>query len=107
MSFDRGKLARIRSEIVARAPHQRSVAACELSPREIASRVEDLGLKDSRPFFEKLVWTADDVTAFLQCSKRTVWNLVASDRIPYIRVRKLVRFQRHRVIEWLQKGGTR
>ena len=57
-------------------------------------------------FFDNLVWTTDQVANFLSCSERHIRELVAKDKIPYFKVGRLVRFHKHRVIEWLQKGGT-
>lgn len=58
-------------------------------------------------FFDKLVWTAEDVARELNVSSRYVYKLVSMDRIPYSKVGRLVRFSPVRVIEWLNQGGTR
>lgn len=57
--------------------------------------------------FEKQVWTTEDVARELNISVRYVYKLISEDRIPYSKVGRLVRFSPVRVIEWLQKGGTR
>ena len=58
-------------------------------------------------FLENLVWTIGDVAKFFSCSERHVRDLVAKDRVPFFKIGRLVRFHKHQVIEWLQKGGTR
>lgn len=58
-------------------------------------------------FDNKLVWTAEDVARELNVSLRYVYKLISNDRIPYSKVGRLVRFSPVRVIEWLNKGGTR
>ncbi len=62
---------------------------------------------DSESFFEKSVWTVDDVAHELGCSVRHVYKLISSDRIPYSKVGRLVRFSPSKVCEWLKQGGTR
>ena len=57
--------------------------------------------------FDKLVWTAEDVARELNVSVRYVYKLISSDRIPYAKLGRLVRFSPVKVIEWLKKGGTR
>ena len=55
----------------------------------------------------KLVWNVDDVARELECSVRHVRKLVSENRIPYLKIGRLVRFSPLRVREWLHKGGTR
>lgn len=55
----------------------------------------------------KLVWTSEEVASELGCSIRHVRKLVSEDRIPYLKVGRLVRFSPLRLREWLHKGGTR
>lgn len=57
--------------------------------------------------FDKLVWTIEDVACELDCSIRHVYKLIATDRIPYAKVGRLVRFSSVRISEWLKQGGTR
>ena len=63
--------------------------------------------KASALFFDNLTWTTKDVARELKISLRYVYKLISSDKIPYAKVGRLVRFSPVRVIEWLQKGGTR
>jgi len=58
-------------------------------------------------FFDKLVWTIEDVARELNCSIRHVYKLIATDKIPYAKVGRLVRFSPVRISEWLKQGGTR
>ena len=58
-------------------------------------------------FFEKLVWSVEDVARELQVSERYVYKLVSNDKIPYSKIGRLVRFSPVRVYEWLKQGGTR
>jgi excisionase family DNA binding protein len=58
-------------------------------------------------FFDKLVLTVEDVAKELNCSPRTVQNLVSKDRIPYAKIGRLVRFSRDRIHDWLKQGGNR
>ena len=56
--------------------------------------------------------TAQEIAAFLRISPKTVYNWVSLGIIPCIRFnRRLVRFERKRVVEWLaqyeQKGRKR
>ncbi len=66
--------------------------------------------KNSLALFEKtnkLVWTIDDVAKELNCSVRHVRKLVSRNKIPYLKIGRLVRFSPQRISEWLHKGGTR
>ena len=67
----------------------------------------DPGASPPGAVFDKLVWTADDVARELNVSVRYVYKLISSDRIPYAKLGRLVRFSPVKVIEWLKKGGTR
>jgi excisionase family DNA binding protein len=58
-------------------------------------------------FFDKVVWTTKDVCSVLNCSERHIRELVSSDRIPYVKVGRLVRFYRDDILGWLKQGGTR
>ena len=68
-------------------------------------------IMSGKPFpdlvIDKLVWTANDVARELHVSVRYIYKLISSDRIPYAKVGRLVRFSPVKVIEWLKKGGTR
>lgn len=55
----------------------------------------------------KLVWNVDDVARELECSVRHVRKLVSENKIPYLKIGRLVRFSPLRVREWLHKRGTR
>lgn len=57
--------------------------------------------------FDKLVWTVEDVARELSVSVRHVYKLTSEGRIPYAKVGKVVRFSPVKIVEWLQKGGTR
>ena len=57
--------------------------------------------------FEKLAWSVDDVARTLGVSVSHVYHLVSSDKIPYAKVGRIVRFSPAKISEWLQKGGTR
>lgn len=57
--------------------------------------------------FDKLVWSVADVAKELSISVRHVYRLISSDKIPYCKVGRLVRFSPVKISEWLQKGGTR
>ena len=76
-----------------------------LSPK--SDTVIELETNISRAFFDKVVWTIKDVCFALQCSERHIRELVSVDKIPYVKVGRLVRFYRDDVLEWLKKGGTR
>lgn len=52
-------------------------------------------------------WEPMDVARELKCSRRTVFNLVHKDLIPYAKVGRLLRFCPTRIEEWLAAGGTR
>ncbi len=62
---------------------------------------------ENNAFFEKLIWTVEDVARELNCSQRHVYKLISNDKIPYSKVGRLVRFSPARVSEWLRQGGTR
>jgi excisionase family DNA binding protein len=53
--------------------------------------------------FDKLVWSVEDVAKELSVSTRHVHRLVSSDKIPYAKVGRLVRFSPVKLSEWLQK----
>lgn len=58
-------------------------------------------------FFDKLVWTVEDVARELSVSDRHVYKLMSEGKIPYSKVGRVVRFSPVKIVEWLQKGGTR
>jgi excisionase family DNA binding protein len=64
-------------------------------------------MPDTKPVFEKLVWTVEDVAVALGVSVRHVHKLISMDRIPYSKVGRRTVFLRSRISEWLLKGGTR
>lgn len=58
-------------------------------------------------FFDKLVWSVEDVARELSVSARHIYRLISTDKIPYAKVGRTVRFSPVKIAEWLQKGGTR
>ena len=67
-----------------------------------------IGGSASGLFFEnKMVWSVEDVAKELSISVRHVYRLISMDKIPYAKVGRTVRFSPVKIVEWLQKGGTR
>ncbi len=78
---------------------------------ELTNRPRQMDSGSQGPIFDnkivKLVWTVDDAARELECSVRHVRKLVSENKIPYLKIGRLVRFSPLRVREWLHKGGTR
>ncbi len=78
---------------------------------ELTERLRHIESGGHSPIFDsrivKLVWNVDDVARELECSVRHVRKLVSENKIPYLKIGRLVRFSPLRVREWLHKGGTR
>ncbi len=78
---------------------------------ELTERPRHVESGGHSPIFDtrivKLVWNVDDVARELECSVRHVRKLVSENKIPYLKIGRLVRFSPLRVREWLHKGGTR
>jgi excisionase family DNA binding protein len=56
-------------------------------------------------FFENriMLWTAQDIADFLQCSVKHVYNLVWKDEIPYEKIGGLLRFKPEQLNAWLEE----
>jgi excisionase family DNA binding protein len=74
-------------------------------PRHMDSGLSQTSIFDNG--IVKLVWNVEDVARELECSVRHVRKLVSENKIPYLKIGRLVRFSPLRVREWLHKGGTR
>ena len=57
-------------------------------------------------FDNQRLLTVKDVAETLQCSLQHIYNLVWRGEIPYVKVGGLLRFQKERLIEWLQERST-
>lgn len=55
-------------------------------------------------FFQNL-WTVTDTANFLKVSKKTVYDWVHKRQIPFIKVRRLLRFKPEEIAKWLHTGG--
>ena len=79
--------------------------------QELTDGLRHMDSGGNNPLFDskivKLVWNVDDVARELECSVRHVRKLVSENKIPYLKIGRLVRFSPLRVREWLHKGGTR
>ena len=63
--------------------------------------------KQQALFFDnQRLLTVKDVAEFLQCSLQHIYNLVWRGEIPYVKVGRLLRFQKERLIEWLHERST-
>jgi len=51
------------------------------------------------------VWTASQVAGFLQCSSKTVLQLVRHEGLPGFRLRSRLRFVPGDVLEWARRRG--
>ena len=52
------------------------------------------------------VMTADEVAAFLRVDRKTVYDAVKNGTLPALRLRKVIRFCREEVLQFL-RGNTR
>jgi excisionase family DNA binding protein len=48
------------------------------------------------------LYTAAEVAALLRCDRRTVYNLVKADSIPYRRIGHLLRFEVAAIEQWVK-----
>ena len=62
---------------------------------------------DEKFFLNRIVlWTANDVARFLQCSLQHVYNLVWRGEIPYVKIGGLLRFKPENIRMWLEERTT-
>ena len=54
--------------------------------------------------FEKKIWYMDDVLAFTQYSRKTIYNLVSLGEIPHQKQRKRLVFIPQEILNWIFKG---
>lgn len=55
---------------------------------------------------ERVALTVPEVAAMLGCSERTVWTLLATEKLPRVRLGASVRIHRAAVERFLEAGGT-
>ncbi len=60
--------------------------------------------KDS--VFENDLWNANDVSKFLKCSVKHIYNLVWKDEIPFVKIGGLLRFRKEQLETWLNERST-
>jgi excisionase family DNA binding protein len=53
------------------------------------------------------LYTTTEVAELLRCHPRTVYRLVESDSIPYLRIGGLVRFDSEAIEQWLNEQSSR
>lgn len=61
------------------------------------------GDRVTQPVFEPLL-TVDEAAEFARVSKRTLYSLVESRRIPYLRIGAQIRFDRRAMIEFMESS---
>jgi excisionase family DNA binding protein len=49
--------------------------------------------------------TIKDVAGYLQLSEQTIQRYVLKREIPYLKIRKVIRFRPSAIEEWAEKGG--
>ena len=54
--------------------------------------------------FENL-WTVTDTADFLKVSEKTIYDWVYKREIPFIKLRRLLRFRPSEIAKWLHSGG--
>jgi predicted DNA-binding transcriptional regulator AlpA len=54
-----------------------------------------------KTLFEKKYWTIQDVVAFTQLAKGTIYNLCSADKIPHQKKRKRLIFHPQEILNWL------
>lgn len=53
-------------------------------------------------FFEKLIWTIDEVCRYTTYKKGTIYNLVSSGSIPYRKRGRKLFFIPSEILEWIK-----
>lgn len=57
---------------------------------------------------EKQILVAEEVAELLRVDKQRIYELIRSDRIPFIRVgERQYRFSVHAIDQWIKDGGSR
>jgi predicted DNA-binding transcriptional regulator AlpA len=59
---------------------------------------------DHSLLFKKKIWYIDDVIAFTEYSRGTIYNLVSAKSIPHQRQRKRLIFIPNEILNWMFKG---
>jgi excisionase family DNA binding protein len=49
------------------------------------------------------ILTIDEAAAFVKVKKRTLYDFVQRKAIPHLRVRKLIRFSKRALLNWMQE----
>lgn len=61
-----------------------------------------IDIRTTDVFFDKLIWSIDEVARFTRYSKGTIYNLVSEGDIPYRKKRGRLWFIPSEVISWLK-----
>ncbi len=59
---------------------------------------------ENRSLFENL-WTVTETAEFLRVSEKTIYDWVYRREIPFIKLKRLLRFRPTEIAKWLQIGG--
>jgi excisionase family DNA binding protein len=51
-------------------------------------------------------WTIDELVSVLTISKKTLYKMVATNRIPCIRMGGSIRFDPHQTAKWVEQRST-
>lgn len=62
-------------------------------------------MKAEKNLFFQNLWTVTDVANFLKVSEKTVYDWVHKRQIPFVKVRRLLRFKPEEIAKWLHIGG--
>lgn len=66
--------------------------------------IHDANIRESSRLFENL-WNVMDTAAFLSVSEKTIYDWVHKREIPFVKVKRLLRFRPTEIAKWLQKNG--
>jgi len=54
----------------------------------------------------KNLWTAEDTATYLRLKSKTIYELVSSKKIPYIKIGRSVRFNPDKILSWLESKSV-
>lgn len=68
-----------------------------------ASKKELQNTRVSNPMFFENFWTVEDLAEHLKVSEKTVYDWVHKREVPFVKVRRLLRFKPSEIDRWLSK----
>ncbi len=61
-------------------------------------------MDEKNEFFE-ILWTVEETAKYLRVSNKTIYDWVHKRQIPFLKLKRLLRFSPNEIAKWLSNGG--